>query len=238
MNILVVEDEPLVADFLLRGLSAEGHVVQVASDGAEGQGYALAGGFDIILLDVMLPGRSGLEVCEALRGAGVATPILMVTALDAVPDRVEGLRRGADDYVVKPYAFDELLARIDALFRRSARPSRPEEIRHFVCGDLEFDRETLEIRRGGAKLDLTAKEIGILELLMARPGSVISRERILNSVWGVHADPLTNVVDVYIGRLRRKLQAHGPPMIETVRGFGYRLDSEHSAEPDRGTRLS
>lgn len=230
MNILVVEDEPLVADFLVRGLSAEGHVVQVARDGAEGQGYALAGGFDIILLDVMLPVRSGLDVCEALRGAGVATPILMLTALDAVADRVDGLRRGADDYVVKPYAFDELLARIDAVVRRSARPARSDETRHFTCGDLEFDRDTMDIRRGGVKLELTAKEIGILELLMMRPGSVISRERILNSVWGIHADPLTNVVDVYIGRLRRKLDAHGPPMIETIRGFGYRL-IESPAEP-------
>jgi DNA-binding response OmpR family regulator len=232
MNILVVEDEPLVADFLVRGLSAEGHAVQTAVDGAEGQGYALAGGFDIILLDVMLPVRSGLEVCEALRGAGVTTPILMLTALDAVTDRIEGLRRGADDYVIKPYAFDELLARIDALVRRSARRTKSQEERRFTCGDLELDRETLEIRRGGARLELTAKEIGILELLMSRPGSVVSRERILNSVWGVHADPLTNVVDVYIGRLRRKLQAHGPPMIETIRGFGYRLDSGTSFDKE------
>jgi DNA-binding response OmpR family regulator len=223
MNILVVEDEPLVADFLARGLSAEGHAVQVAVDGPEGHGYALAGGYDIILLDILLPGRSGLEVCEALRGAGITTPILMLTALDAVPDRIEGLRRGADDYVVKPYEFDELLARIDALVRRSARRLKPEEDRRFKSGDLEFDRETMEVRRGGAKLELTAKEIGILELLMTRPGTVVSRERILNSVWGVHADPLTNVVEVYIGRLRRKLEAHGPRMIETRRGFGYRL---------------
>jgi DNA-binding response OmpR family regulator len=226
MNILVVEDEPLVADFLVRGLGAEGHVVQIASDGAEGHGYALAGGYDVIILDVMLPGRSGLDICEALRGAGVVTPILMLTARDAVSDRIEGLRRGADDYVVKPYAFDELLARIDALVRRSARPTRPANERHFTCGDLAFDRDTLEIRRAGERISLTAKEIGILELLMSRPGSVVSRERILNNVWGVHADPLTNVVDVYIGRLRRKLNAHGPPLIETVRGFGYRLNAE------------
>lgn len=232
MNILVVEDEPLVADFLVRGLGAEGHIVQIASDGAEDQGYALAGGYDVIILDVMLPGRSGLDVCEALRGAGVATPILMLTARDAVTDRIEGLRRGADDYVVKPYAFDELLARIDALFRRSVRPSRPADERQFRCADLEFDRDTLEVYRAGAKLKLTAKEIGILELLMSRPGSVVSRERILNSVWGVHADPLTNVVDVYIGRLRRKLNAHGPPLIETVRGFGYRLDAEGGTRPN------
>jgi DNA-binding response OmpR family regulator len=134
---------------------------------------------------------------------------------------------------VKPYAFDELLARIDALARRAARPSKSGEARQYKCGDLEFDRDTLEARRDGTRIDLTAKEIGILELLMGRPGTVVSRERILNSVWGVHADPLTNVVDVYIGRLRRKLNAHGPPLIETVRGFGYRI-----VEPQREAEVS
>lgn len=224
MNILVVEDEPLMADFLRRGLSAEGHVVTIASDGHEGHGFALGGGFDIILLDIMLPGKSGLEVCEALRGAGVSTPILMLTALDSVPDRVKGLRHGADDYLIKPYAFDELMARIDAVVRRrtGARPGNGNcrQLRH---DDILFDRDTMQASRAGAVLTLTAKEIGILELLLERPGNVVSRERILNGVWGIHADPLTNIVEVYIGRLRRKLQAHGPPAIETVRSFGYRL---------------
>jgi DNA-binding response OmpR family regulator len=226
MNILVVEDEPLMADFIKRGLTAEGHVITVVHDGHEGQAYAMAGNYDIILLDIMLPGQSGLEVCESLRGAGVATPILMLTALDSVPDRVRGLKQGADDYLVKPYAFDELIARIDAVVRRRTRNRQEGNEnggRKLVHGDIVFDRDTLQISRAGHPLSLTAKEIGILELLLDRPGNVVSRERILNSVWGIHADPLTNIVEVYIGRLRRKLQEHGPPAIETVRSFGYRL---------------
>lgn len=223
MNILIIEDEPLVADFLKRGLTAEGHVTTLAMSGEEGQAYALAGGFDLVLLDVMLPGRSGLAVCEALRGAGVATPILMLTARDAVSDRVEGLRSGADDYMVKPYAFEELVARIDAVARRRTRIKAQADLRQYVHHDLVFDRDSLTVTRAGQTISLTPKELGILELLITRPGVVVSRERILNSVWGIHADPLTNIVDVYIGRIRRKLALHGPAMIETVRGFGYRL---------------
>ncbi len=223
MKILVVEDEPLVADFLRRGLVAEGHAVTLAGDGGEGHAYALAGGFDVILLDVRLPIRSGLEVCSALRGAGVATPILMLTALDAVADRVEGLKRGADDYLIKPYAFEELIARIQALARRHTRGRIDPRARRYVHADLTLDRETLVVTRGQAIIALTAREIGILEMLIVRPGVVVSRERILSSVWGVQVDPLTNIIDVYIGRLRRKLGEHGAPIIETVRGFGYRL---------------
>jgi DNA-binding response OmpR family regulator len=224
VNILVVEDEPLMADFIKRGLTAEGHVITVVHDGHEGQAHAMAGNYDIILLDIMLPGQSGLEVCQALRGAGVATPILMLTALDSVPDRVKGLRQGADDYLVKPYAFDELIARIEAVVRRRTRTRQDGAgSRKMTHGDIEFDRDTLQVSRAGNPLSLTAKEIGILELLLERPGNVVSRERILNNVWGIHADPLTNIVEVYIGRLRRKLQQHGPAAIETVRSFGYRL---------------
>jgi DNA-binding response OmpR family regulator len=213
MNILVVEDEPLMADFLKRGLGAEGHVVTHAKDG-----------YDIILLDVMLPGRSGLDVCEAIRCAGIATPVIILSAMDNVADRIRGLRAGADDYVVKPYSFDELVARIDALIGRKSRAqyeSGPRTL--LVHGDILLDRDTVRVTRDGNRIDLTAKEFGILELILERPGSVVSRERILNSVWGINADPLTNVVEVYIGRLRRKLDRHGPQAIETVRGFGYRL---------------
>jgi DNA-binding response OmpR family regulator len=224
MNILVVEDEPMMADFLRRGLAAEGHLVTVVGDGFEGHGHALGGEFDVILLDIMLPGRSGLEVCEALRGAGVITPVLMLTALDSIPDRVKGLRHGADDYLVKPFAFDELVARIDAVVRRRTRAMHDTgDKRIFLHEDIEFNRETMKAARGGHALKLTAKEINILELLLERPGAVVSRERILSTVWGVQADPLTNIVEVYIGRLRRKLLEYGPPAIETVRSFGYRL---------------
>ncbi len=224
MNILVVEDEPLMADFLKRGLGAEGHVVTHAKDGFEGQGYATSGEYDIILLDVMLPGRSGLEVCETIRGAGISIPVIMLSAMDNVADRIRGLRAGADDYVVKPYSFDELIARIDALVTRKNRGSQqslPKTLLSFQS--IMLDRDTVRVTRDGNRIDLTAKEFGILELLLERPGSVVSRERILNTVWGIHADPLTNVVEVYIGRLRRKLDEFGSQCIETVRGFGYRL---------------
>lgn len=224
MNILVVEDEPLMADFLKRGLGAEGHVVTHAKDGHEGQGYATADEYDIILMDVMLPGRSGLDVCETIRGAGITTPVIMLSAMDTVADRIRGLRAGADDYVVKPYAFDELIARIDALIGRKVRSRVDTGERNMLAhGNILLDRETVRVTRDGNRIELTAKEFGILELLLERPGAVISRERILNSVWGINADPLTNVVEVYIGRLRRKLGNHGEQAIETVRGFGYRL---------------
>lgn len=224
MKILVVEDEPLMADFLRRGLQAEGHAVTAVHDGHEGQAYGLDGQFDLILMDVTLPGLSGLQVSEALRGAGVSTPILMLTARDSVADKVDGLRHGADDYLVKPYAFDELIARIEALMRRHNRSvSSPPNSPLLSHQDICFDRETMRATRAGHLLALTAKEIGILELLLTRPGAVVSRERILNSVWGVHADPLTNIVEVYMGRLRRKLNEYGSPAIETVRSFGYRL---------------
>ena len=223
MNILVVEDERLMADFLRRGLSAEGHMVTVVHTGHEGHGYALAGGFDLILLDWMLPDKNGIEICEALRGAGVSTPILMLTAMDSVADRVTGLRHGADDYLVKPYSFDELVARVDALVRRRSRTRYDGMVQELSHNDISFNKETLKVTRGGHILALTAKEIGILELLLQKPGAVVSRERILNNVWSINADPLTNIVEVYVGRLRRKLQEYGPPVIETVRGFGYRL---------------
>lgn len=221
MNILIVEDEPLVADFLDRGLRAEGHATAIAATAEDGRARSLEGGFDVIILDVMLPDGDGIALCALLRGAGLTTPIIMLTARDEVADRVDGLRHGADDYLVKPYAFDELVARIDAITRRR-RPDEPEP-RRYAYRDIVFDRDAMAVTRGGAAIALTAKEFGILDLLMSRPGSVVSREHILSSVWNIEVDPLTNIVDVYIGRLRHKLESHGPRVIETVRGFGYRL---------------
>jgi DNA-binding response OmpR family regulator len=221
-RILVVEDEPLVADFLVRGLTAEGFKVTLARDGSTGEEQGHSGDFDVILLDWMLPGKSGRDVCSDLRGAGVTTPILMLTARDAVPERVEGLRAGADDYLVKPYAFEELLARIDALTRRGRRdPSNGQK--KLTYRDVEFDRSSLKVSRAGQPLHLTPKEIGILELLLVQPGHVVTRETILRQVWDMQSDPLTNIVDVYVGRLRRKLESHGDDVVETIRGFGYRL---------------
>jgi DNA-binding response OmpR family regulator len=223
MNILIVEDEVLMADFTRRGLQAEGHRVAVATDAATGQAEASTSKYDLILLDIGLPDQSGYDLCEELRGSGVSTPIIMLTARDAVSDRIAGLRCGADDYIVKPFAFEELILRINTVARRRTR-SQLDPVQHsFEHHDIVLDIEAKRVTRNGAVIELTAKEFGILELLMRRPGAVMSRERILNSVWALNTDPLTNIVEVYVARLRRKLQEHGPQVIETARGFGYRL---------------
>jgi DNA-binding response OmpR family regulator len=225
MNLLLVEDEARVADFLERGLLAEGYTVMVAREGREGLNLARAYPFDLILLDLMLPDMSGLAVCQELRAKGIRAPILVLTALDTPQDKVKGLRLGADDYLTKPFDVDELLARIEALIRRSQ--GFPQQTPHLVVGDLVFDRESLTVQRDGETIVLTAKELAVLELLMSMPGKVLSRERILNTVWGYAEDPLTNVVDVYISRLRGKIdRAGGPTLIKTLRGLGYKLDPQ------------
>jgi DNA-binding response OmpR family regulator len=223
MNILVVDDEPLVADFVRRGLTAEGHQITVVGTGIDAQGHAMAGGYDLMLLDITLPDKMGFDVCEQLRGAGVSIPIIMLTARDSVDERIRGLRAGADDYVVKPYAFEELLARIESVVRRRTRTLLDHELQVLNCGSLTLDKQAKRVSCAGRQIELTAKEFGILELLLRRTGAVISREQILNGVWSVHADPLTNIVEVYVGRLRRKLAEADAPLIETVRGFGYRI---------------
>lgn len=223
MNLLVVEDDPRVADFLARGLRAEGYLITVARTGPEGLELGRSQPFDLIVLDLMLPGLSGLEVCQELRARQVLTPILMLTALDTTEDKIKGLRLGADDYLIKPFDVDELLARIEALIRRNR--GFTADSKQLVVGDLVFDRETLTVRRGEHPIELTAKELALLELLMSAPGKVFSRERILNRVWGYAEDPLTNVVDVYIRRLRGKIDdGHTLPLIKTLRGIGYKLD--------------
>ena len=222
MKILLVEDDERIAEFLSRGLKAEGYGIAVANEGSDGLARALSGQQDVIILDLMLPGMSGQEICQSLRQAGVATPIIMLTAMDSVEDTIEGLRLGADDYLTKPFAFAELLARIEALVRRS-RPlgSKPRLLR---AGDLTLDRDTLEVMRGGRAIQLTSKELALLELLMELQGKVVSRSRILQEVWGDSADPLTNIVDVYIRRLRAKIDdGAADSLIRTVRGRGYRL---------------
>ena len=222
MNILLVEDEPRVADFIDRGLRAENHGVTVAPTGREGIDLAKTGDFDVIVLDLMLPDMHGYDVCQRLRLEGNHTPILMLTAMDAAEDKIKGLKIGADDYLTKPFDFDELLARLEALARRAHRFAPNSNI--LQVADLVLDRDLLEVRRGEEVIKLTAKELAILELLMSAPGRVLSRTRILNQVWGYSEDPLTNVVDVYIARLRRKIDTAGrDPLIDTVRGHGYRL---------------
>ncbi|WP_108682851.1 response regulator transcription factor [Methyloceanibacter sp. wino2] len=222
MNVLLVEDEPRVADFIDRGLRAENHGVTVAENGGDGIDLAKTGDFDVIVLDLMLPDMHGYDVCQRLRQEGQHTPILMLTAMDAIEDKIKGIKLGADDYLTKPFDFDELLVRMEALVRRSHAFKPSSNV--LTVGDLELDRELLEVKRGGEPIKLTAKELAILELLMSSPGRVFSRTRILNQVWGYSEDPLTNVVDVYIARLRRKIDTKGrDPLIETVRGHGYRL---------------
>ncbi len=224
-NILVVEDDARVADFLLRGLRAEGYRVELARTGPEGLAMARsAESGALLILDLMLPGLSGLELCQTLRAEGHQMPVLMLSALSNTEDKVNGLRLGADDYLTKPFAFEELLARIEALMRRG-REQRPRASTLQVA-DLVLDLERMQASRAGQSITLTARELAFLELLMSAPGRVYSRERILSNVWGTNEDPLTNVVDVYVRRLRAKIdEGHPLALIKTVRGFGYRLDA-------------
>ena len=223
MKLLIVEDDPRVADFLQRGLRAEGYAPSAVGSAEEALPLLRSGGFSLALFDVMLPGKSGMELCQQIRAECIAVPVLMLTAMGSVQERVAGLRCGADDYLTKPFAFDELIARVEALLRRP--PQLVQRDAELSVGGLVFDRARMEVRRDGEPLALTAKELALLELLMSATGRMFSRERILSNVWGVDTDPLTNVVDVYIRRLRAKLDAPGKPSwITTLRGMGYRLD--------------
>lgn len=223
MNLLVVEDDIRVADFVVRGLKAEGYAATAVGSAEDALPLLRSGGVDLALFDVMLPGQSGMELCQQLRAECSPVPILMLTAMGSVQDRVAGLRCGADDYLPKPFAFDELLARIEALLRRPPQLVRRDET--LVAGELVFHRDRMAVTRAGHEIALTAKELALLELLMSAPGRMFSRERILSNVWGLATDPLTNVVDVYVRRLRAKLDDPGAPSwITTVRGLGYRLD--------------
>jgi DNA-binding response OmpR family regulator len=225
MRVLLVEDDQRIVDFVQRGLKAEGYVVEVARNGLEAIALGTGGQFQAIILDLGLPDLNGRQVCERLRNAGVGTPILILTARDAVQDKVTGLRSGADDYMTKPFAFEELLARIEALMRRRGGEIKPE-IKEFRIADLILNVEIHEVKRGATLIDLTPKEFALLECFMRMPGKVLSRTRILEQVWGYSADPLTNVVDVYIRQLRRKIDDdYDLKLLKTVRGFGYKLDA-------------
>ncbi|MGE0160831.1 MAG: response regulator transcription factor [Gemmatimonadales bacterium] len=220
MRILVVEDEKKVASFLEKGLREEGYAVDVAHDGDDGLMKALVHEYDLLVLDVMMPGRSGLEVVREVRARGATTPVLMLTARDAEQDVVLGLDAGADDYLTKPFGFDELLARVRALLRRggAARPDR------LIYRDIELDRVKHAATREGERLDLTPKEFQLLEYFMLLPERVVRRTELLEKVWDLHFDPMSNVVDVHLGNLRRKLESSGrAPVLHTVRGVGYVL---------------
>ncbi len=225
MRVLLVEDDERIVDFVQRGLKAEGYAVEVARSGLEAIALGTEGKFQAIILDLGLPDLNGRQVCERLRNGGVDTPILMLTARDTVQDKVTGLRSGADDYMTKPFAFEELLARIEVLMRRRGGEIKPE-IKELRIADLILNGETHEVRRGETLIDLTPKEFALLECFMRMPGKVLSRTRILEQVWGYSADPLTNVVDVYIRQLRRKIDDdYELKLLKTVRGFGYKMDA-------------
>jgi len=224
MRVLSVEDDDRIADFLRRALTAEGHSCVRASNSDEAFTLVKNGDFDILLLDLMLPGMSGLEICQELRMRNITTPIIMLTAMDSTEDIVLGLRMGADDYMTKPFDIDELLARMETVCRRNA--DNTGFIKTLQIDDVRMDRESKKVMSGDQQVDLTAKELSILELLMTHPDKLFSRERILNNVWGMNVDPLTNVVDVYIGRIRKKLGKDKQPFIETVRGLGYRINQK------------
>ena len=225
MRVLLVEDDERIVDFVQRGLKAEGYNVEVSRSGLEAVALGTEGKFQAIILDLGLPDLNGRQVCERLRNTGIHTPILMLTARDTVQDKVIGLRSGADDYMTKPFAFEELLARIEVLMRRRGGEIKPET-KELRIADLIFNGETHEVRRGETLIDLTPKEFALLECFMRMPGKMLSRTRILEQVWGYSADPLTNVVDVYIRQLRRKIDDdYDLKLLKTVRGFGYKLDA-------------
>ena len=224
MHILVVEDEQRLAFLLRRVLLEERHTVDLAYDGQTGLDLALSDTYDVVILDVMLPGLDGLEVCRQMRAEHIMTPVLMLTARGAVEDRVVGLNVGADDYLVKPFAMEELLARINALLRR--RDRRFDEVPQLSAGDLTLDLVRHEARRAGCVIELTAKEFALLEYLMRHPGQVLTRTQIIDAVWRYDLEALSNVVDIYIHYLREKID-HGfsHALIKTVRGVGYKIEA-------------
>jgi DNA-binding response OmpR family regulator len=220
MRILLVEDERGIADFVERALRAQGHAVEVAADGVEGGHRAVGSDLDLVILDVTLPGRSGLEILEELRAVKPALPVIMLTARAEVADKVAGLDAGATDYMTKPFSVEELLARVRAHLRT---PVQAEATRLSVAG-IELDMLRRAVSRDGSPVHLSAKEFDLLTYFMRHPGQVLSREQILNGVWDYNHDPGTNIVEVYVGYLRRKLAlADRPVPIQTVRSAGYRL---------------
>lgn len=222
MNILMIEDETRVADFIRRGLSGEGWNVQHAPDGETGVEMLMQDRFDVVLLDLMLPGISGQDVCRKLRARKITTPVLMLSALDATEERVEGLKIGADDYLPKPFDFDELIARIESLHRRASGYAEQVEASTLEHDGIVYDKHSYRVTVDKEPVELSRKERDILVLFLSNVGRVLTRERILNAVWSMNADPLTNVVDVYVGRLRRKLKDHGAAIV-TLRNVGYRM---------------
>ena len=221
MRVLVIEDDRETALFLQRSLKENGHVTDIAGDGETGLALAREGGWDVIIVDRMLPRLDGLSLIEKLRGEGARTPVLILSALGEVDDRVKGLRAGGDDYLTKPYAYTELLARIEALARR---PAPEEQVTRYTIGDLTLDRLSHKVTRGGQAIILQPREFRLLEYLMRNAGQVVTRTMLLQNVWDYYFDPQTNVIDVHISRLRSKIdKGFTKPLLHTVRGSGYMI---------------
>ena len=223
MRILLVEDDRHISHFLMKGLREERHVVDLVEDGLAAEERAYSHDYDVIVLDVMLPGLNGMDVCRRIREHEIDTPILMLTAREDTVDRVAGLDVGADDYITKPFSFDELLARMRAVARRGRSKVFSAVLRY---GPIELDPRDHTVRVSSHRVDLTATEYRVLEQLLLRPETIVSREQLAERVWGQELDPASNVVEVYIGYLRRKLQAqYAGPLVHTVRGLGYMLNT-------------
>lgn len=231
MRVLVVEDDPAISRFLVRGLREEYYRVDLAEDGPTAERMASDESYDVIVLDVLLPGIDGFALCRRLRRDGLETPVLMLTARDAVADRVQGLNVGADDYLVKPFAFDELVARLRALTRRGRAPQFEASLTY---GPVVMDTTTHLVKAEGQPVELSATEYRLLEYLLRHAEAIVSRDQLAEHVWGGDYDPFSNVADVYIGYLRRKLRAAGVtrPMIHTIRGMGYMLKCRESDTTD------
>lgn len=223
-SILIVEDDAETRNYVQRGFADEGYAVEVADNGRDGLYLATGGTFDAIILDRMLPELDGLSVLKSLRAAGIKTPVLLLTAVSAVDERVKGLKFGADDYLVKPFSLQELLARLEALLRR---PQEQAAISELTCKDLEMDLIRRSVKRGARAIELTQREFQILEFFLRRKNRVVTRSMLLEGVWGYHFDPQTNVVDVHVSKLRKQIDgADEAPLLRTVRGAGYMLQDD------------
>ncbi len=224
MKLLVIEDDKKTGAYIAEGLREEGHSVDLIANGAEGLVQASVGNYDVLIVDRMLPGIDGISLVKTLRGAKNRTPVLFLTSLGGVDDRIEGLNAGGDDYLIKPFAFGELSARIPALARRPQMQDEPTVLK---AADLEMNLLTRKVTRGGQPIDLLPREFALLEHLLRRKGRVQTRTMLMEAVWDIHFDPMTNVVDTHISRLRRKVdKPFEAEIIETVRGSGYRIDAE------------
>ncbi len=226
MRILVVEDEPRMAALIRQGLEEEAYAVDVVGNGLEVIEWLQSAEYDIVLLDIMLPGMGGIAVCKQLRAKGYTMPVLMLTARDTLPDKVKGLDSGADDYLIKPFAIEELTARLRALGRREGPSKTPE----LVVGDLVLDTSTKRARRGDDRIELTAKEYALLETLMRHPNQVLSRDQIIEHVWDMDFEAESKLIEVYIYALRKKIDSSHPhKLIQTVRGLGYRITTDETS---------